>query len=155
MHGRVEGKLSKLGIKLPTPAASVANYLPFVISGGQVHFSGQLPKGEDTNLVVGQLGAGLSLEEGQKAARLCGINLVSQIKASLGDLDRVKKVVKINCFVNSSSEFTGQPAVANGCSDVLVDIFGEEVGKHARCAVGVAQLPLGAAVEVDAIVEFN
>ncbi|CCW63730.1 unnamed protein product [Phytomonas sp. EM1] len=155
MTGRVEATLAKLAIKLPTPAASVANYMPFVISAGQLHISGQLPKGEDGNLIVGQLGTNLSVDEGQRAARLCGISIVSQIKAALGDLDRVKKVVKINCFVNSSGEFTGQPAVANGCSDVLVNIFGEEVGKHARCAVGMAQLPLGAAVEVDAIVEFD
>ncbi|EPY36765.1 endoribonuclease L-PSP [Strigomonas culicis] len=105
---------------------------------------------------VGKLGADVSLEEGQKAARVCGINIIGAINSALGgDLTKVKRIVKICCFVNSTADFTEQHLVANGCSDLLVEVFGKEVGAHSRCAVGMGQLPLGASVEIDAIVELT
>lgn len=156
MACQAEENLKKLGITLPAPAAPAANYVPFNISCGHAYISGQLPKDMDGAMVTGQLGALLSVEDGQKAARLCGINLIAQMKAAAGgDLSRVKKVVRITCFVNSASDFHQHPAVANGCSDLLVSVLGEEVGRHARCAVGVAQLPFNVAVEIDAQVELS
>lgn len=150
-----EANLAKLGITLITPPAPMANYVPVNYSIGHLYVSGQLPKGDDGKFVLGQCGKDVSVEEGAKAARLCGISILAQLKEALGSLDRVKKVVKINCFVNSTADFTQQPAVANGCSDLLVEVFGPEVGRHARCAVGMAQLPLGVAVEIDAQVEVE
>lgn len=154
MPGRVDANLARLGITIPAPVAAVANYVPYTYVSGVLHLSGQIAKDGD-KLLIGQLGKDVTVAEGQKAARVCGINIISQLKAALGDLDRVLKIVKINCFVNSTSDFTQHPAVANGCSDLLVSVFGEEVGRHARCAVGVAQLPLGVAVEIDAMVEIK
>ncbi|KEG05951.1 pB5 [Trypanosoma grayi] len=153
VSGRVAANLRRHSIVLPAVAAPVANYLPYVRVGSQLHISGQLAKDGDGKLVTGQLGAPLTVAEGQAAARLCALQLVSHMQAAVGDLDRVRKLVKLNVFVNSAPSFTEAPFVANGASDVMVEIFGEEVGRHARCAVGVAQLPLGSAVEVDALVE--
>lgn len=147
----IDRKLEELGLTLPQAAAPVAAYVPAVEAGGMLHVSGQLPF-RDGQVVTGRLGAGVSLEEGQDAAQRCGLMLVAQLKAALGDLSRVKRIVKLGVFVNSAPDFTDQPKVANGASELMVALFGD-AGRHARSAVGVAVLPLGAAVEVDAVVE--
>jgi enamine deaminase RidA (YjgF/YER057c/UK114 family) len=150
----VDQKLADLGLSLPQAAAPVASYVPVVEAGGMLHVSGQLPF-RDGQVVTGRLGENTSLEEGQEAAKLCGLMLVAQIKAALGgDLSRVRRVVKLGVFVNSAPGFTDQPKVANGASDLMEQLFGD-AGKHARAAVGVAALPLGAAVEVDAVVQVG
>jgi len=146
----IADRLAELGIELPQPAAPVASYVPVVVAGGFAHVSGQLPF-VDGQLVTGRLGEGVRLEEGAVAARACGLMILAQLKATLGSLDRVERIVKLGAFVNSTSDFTDQPKVANGASDLMVEVFGDK-GKHARSAVGVPVLPLGAAVEVDAIV---
>lgn len=153
MTGTIDAKLASLGITLPTPVAPVANYVPSVISGNQLYVSGQISVTADGRMLTGKLGETVDVEAGRLAARQCGINLIAQIKAALGNLDRVKRVVKLNGFVNSSPEFSDQPKVVNGCSDLFVEVFGD-AGRHARSAVGVAQLPLGVSVEVDAVIEF-
>jgi enamine deaminase RidA (YjgF/YER057c/UK114 family) len=147
----IEQKLSELGITLPQPAAPVAAYVPAVEHGGLLHISGQISFGEDGKLILGRLGEDVNLDRGIEAARRCGIMLLAQIKAALGSLDRVERIVKLGVFVNSAPGFTEQPKVANGASELMQDVFGE-AGRHARSAVGVAVLPLGVAVEVDAIV---
>lgn len=154
MSGRVAARLLELGVTLPTPAAPAANYIPFCKSGSQLHIAGQLPKIGD-NLLTGKLGAGVTVEAGQEAAKACIINFLAQVNAATGgNLDRVKRVVKINVFVNSAADFVDQPKVANGASDFLVSVFGD-AGRHARSAVGVASLPFGVAVEIDGIVEVE
>lgn len=150
--GRIEARLHDLGISLPTPPAPVASYTPFVRTGALVHISGQLSL-DASGGIKGKLGAGVTLEQGQAAARLCGLNLLAQMKAACdGDLDRVTRVVKLGGFVNASPDFDPIPMVMNGCSDLMVAVFGDP-GRHARSAVGVANLPLGFAVEVDAVIE--
>ncbi len=146
----IEERLVALGLTLPQAAAPVAAYVPVVIAGGLAHVSGQLPFIDD-KLVTGRLGEDVSLELGTAAAQACGLMILAQLKAALGSLSRVERVVKLGGFVNSSSNFTDQPKVVNGASELMVTVFGE-TGKHARSAVGVPVLPLGAAVEVDAIV---
>lgn len=153
MTEHIDRKLAELGLSLPAAAAPVAAYVPTVLSGGLLHVSGQLPF-RDGAVVTGRLGDGVSLEDGQDAARRCALMLVAQVKAALGDLARVRRIVKLGVFVNSHADFTDQPKVANGASELMVALFGD-AGKHARSAVGVAALPLGAAVEVDAIVEVG
>ncbi|MFZ4071576.1 MAG: RidA family protein [Caulobacterales bacterium] len=151
--GKIDARLSELGIVLPTPPAPVASYVPFVAVGGLMHISGQVSV-DASGGVKGKLGGGLTLEQGQAAARLCGLNLLAQMKAACGgDLDRVKRIVKLGGFVNVAPDFDPIPAVVNGCSDLMVAVFGE-AGRHARSAVGVANLPLGFAVEVDAVIEI-
>ncbi|MFP4519167.1 MAG: RidA family protein [Oceanicaulis sp.] len=148
-----EARLDALGVVLPEAAAPVANYVPFQISAGQVHVSGQISLGPD-GLVTGRLGADLDLEAGQAAARLCAINIIAQLKKACGgELSRVRRIVKLGGFVNADPAFTDVPKVINGASDLMVEVFGES-GRHARSAVGVAVLPLNAAVEVDAIIEL-
>ena len=148
-------RLEELGIVLPAPAAPVAAYVPAVEAGGLLHISGQLPFREDGSLITGRLGESVDVASGAEAARRCGIMLVAQIKAALGDdLDRVVRIVKLGAFVSSDPAFTDQPKVANGASELMVALFGE-AGRHARSAVGVPVLPLGAAVEVDAIVAIR
>ncbi|HEY7806591.1 MAG TPA: RidA family protein [Croceibacterium sp.] len=146
----IADRLAELGIVLPQPAAPVASYVPVVVAGGLAHVSGQLPF-IDGALVTGRLGEDVELELGARAARACGLMILAQLDAALGSLDRVGRVVKLGAFVNSAAGFTDQPKVANGASDLMVEVFGD-AGKHARSAVGVPVLPLGAAVEVDAIV---
>lgn len=146
----VEDRLTRLGIVLPVPAAPVAAYVPAVEAGGMLYVSGQLPFA-DGRLIVGRLGEDVNLDLGREAARACALMLVAQMKAALGSLDRVERIVKLNIFVNSDARFSEQPKVGDGASTLMVDIFGE-AGRHARAAVGVPALPLGAAVEVDAIV---
>ena len=147
---RIDAKLAELGLALPQAAAPVAAYVPVVIAGGLAHVSGQLPF-INGRLVTGRLGEDVSLEDGYAAARACGLMILAQLKAALGSLDRVERVVKLGAFINSTGNFTDQPKVANGASELMAALFGE-AGKHARSAVGVPVLPLGAAVEVDAIV---
>jgi len=153
MTGRIEARLKDLGITLPRAAAPAANYVPWVISGHLLFVAGQLPMEAGQIAVTGTLGAGVSLEVGQRAARLCAVNIIAQAKAALGDLDRVARIVRLGGFVASANGFTDQPKVVNGASDLMVEVFGD-TGRHARAAVGVNVLPLGAAVEIDAIIEF-
>ena len=147
----IDNRLAELGIDLPQAAAPVAAYVPTVQTGGLLHISGQISFTEDGSLIKGRLGDDVDLDGGMAAARRCGIMLLAQIKAALGSLDRVERVVKLGVFVNSAPGFTDQPKVANGASELMQEVFGD-AGKHARSAVGVAALPLGVAVEVDAIV---
>ena len=149
----IRDRLAKLGIELPAAAAPVAAYVPVVVAGNLAHVSGQLPF-VDGALVTGRLGEDLSLEQGVAAARACGLMILAQLEAALGSLDRVERIVKLGAFVNSVATFTDQPKVANGASELMAEVFGE-AGKHARSAVGVPVLPLGAAVEVDAIVALK
>ena len=146
----VEAKLAELGLTLPAAAAPVAAYVPVVIAGGLAYVSGQVSFVDGT-LVKGRLGENVTLEQGITAAQGCGLMILAQLKAALGSLDRVERVVKLGTFINSAADFTDQPKVANGASELMVAVFGE-AGKHARAAVGVPSLPLGCAVEVDAIV---
>ena len=152
MTDRIDRKLEELGLTLPQAAAPVASYVPTVLANGMLHISGQLPF-KDGQLVTGRVGDGVSLDDAQDAAKLCALMLVAQMKAALGTLARVERIVKLGVFVNSTGDFTDQPKVANGASDLMVALFGD-AGKHARSAVGVPVLPLGAAVEVDAIIEL-
>jgi enamine deaminase RidA (YjgF/YER057c/UK114 family) len=154
MAGDIERKLRELGIDLPTAAAPAANYVPFIVAGSVVYCAGQLPVWNGEIRYSGRLGEGVSLEEGQAAARLCALNLIAQVKAACdGDLDRVMRVLRLGVFVNSADAFIEQPRVANGASDLMVEVFGD-TGQHARSAVGVNVLPLGVAVEVDGIFEI-
>ncbi|HEX8554671.1 MAG TPA: RidA family protein [Sphingomonas sp.] len=153
MTARIDAALASLGLTLPQAAAPVAAYVPVVEAGGLVHLSGQLPF-RDGQLITGRLGEDVSLEEGQEAARACGLMIVAQLNKHLGDLGRVRRIVKLGVFVNSAATFTDQPKVANGASELMVALFGD-AGRHARSAVGVPVLPLGAAVEIDAIVEIE
>ena len=147
----IDQRLAELGITLPEAAAPVASYVPAVEANGLLHISGQISFDEDGSLITGRLGESLNLERGQFAARRCGIMLLAQIKAALGSLDRVERIVKLGVFVNSAPDFIDQPKVANGASELMQALFGE-AGRHARAAVGVPSLPLGVAVEIDAIV---
>ena len=149
----IDARLAELGITLPEAAAPVASYVPVVVSGGMAFVSGQLPF-VDGKLVTGRLGEDVSLEDGQAAARACGLMILAQLKAALIPLDKVERVVKLGGFVNSTPDFTDQPKVVNGASDLMAQVFGE-AGKHARAAVGVPSLPLGAAVEVDAVIALS
>lgn len=148
-----EDRLKELGITLGEPVAAVANYVPFVKSGSHLYISGQVSIGPD-GIVKGRLGEDMTLEQGQAAARLCAINLITQMKAALGDLSKVMRVVKLGGFVNATGDFTDIPQVVNGCSDVMVEVFGD-AGRHARSAVACPVLPLGVAVEVDAVIEIR
>ncbi len=147
----IDQRLADRGIVLPEPAAPVAAYVPAVECGGLLHISGQISFAEDGSLIKGRLGEDMDLDAGIAAARRCGIMLLAQIRAALGSLERVERVVKLGVFVNSSPAFTDQPKVANGASELMQEVFGE-TGRHARSAVGVAVLPLGVAVEIDAII---
>ena len=153
MAGTVEKKLADLGIILPEPRAPVANYVPFVRTGNFMIVSGQICLDADGKLVAkGRLGAEVSIEDGQKAARTCAVNLLAQLKAALGDLDKVTRVVRLGGFINATPEFLDGPKVMNGASDLMVAAFGDK-GRHARTTVGVAMLPLDAAVEVEGLFE--
>jgi len=155
MAGTVEKKLADLGIVLHTPAAPVANYVGFVRTGNLLFVSGQVCIDSDGKLVAkGKLGGGVSLEEGQNAARMCGINLLAQLKTALGDLDKVTRVVRLGGFVNSTPDFLDGPKVLNGASDLMVAAFADR-GRHARTTVGVAVLPGDAAVEVEGLFEVS
>lgn len=149
----VEDRLKAMGVELPQPLAPVANYVPFVRSGNLVHISGQISIAADGG-IKGTVGVDVDLETAQVAARLCGVNLLAQMKAACdGDLERVVRVVKLGGFVQAGPDFIDIPKVINGCSDLMVEALGDK-GRHARSAVGVYKLPLGFAVEVDAVVEI-
>lgn len=150
MSHEIDQRLAAQNITLPTPAAPAANYVPFIIAGGLLTISGQLPMESGAIAVKGKLGGGVSLEHGQRAARLCAINILAQAQAALGDLGRIKRCVRLGGFVASTPDFVEQHKVVNGASDLIVSILGE-AGIHARAAVGTAALPLDAAVEVEAL----
>ena len=151
---QVEDRLKALGLVLPEPVAPVANYVPFVRTGDLIHISGQVSTDAGGG-IKGTVGVDLDLEMALRAARLCGVNLIAQMKAAAGgDLDRVRRVVKLGGFVQAGPEFFDIPKVVNGCSDLMVEAFGDP-GRHARSAVGVYRLPLNFAVEVDAVVELS
>ncbi|ADE87140.1 RidA family protein [Rhodobacter capsulatus] len=153
MASAIEARLSALNITLPDAPAPAANYVPFVRTGNQIFVSGQVSSGPD-GFIKGKLGADMSVEEGAAAARRCGLALIAQARAAVGDLDKIKRVVKLVGFVNSTVDFTDQPKVVNGCSDLMVEVFGE-AGRHARSAVSAASLPFGVAVEIEAIFEVE
>jgi enamine deaminase RidA (YjgF/YER057c/UK114 family) len=148
----IAAKIAELGIALPKAAAPVASYVPVVVHGGFAHVSGQLPFVEGV-VVKGRLGDDVSVEEGQAAARACALMIIAQLDAA-GLLERVERIVKLGAFINCTADFTDQPEVANGASDLMEQVFGD-AGKHARAAVGVPALPRGAAVEVDAVVALK
>ncbi|TYR33800.1 RidA family protein [Mesorhizobium microcysteis] len=154
MGDTIQNRLSALGVTLPAAAAPAANYVPFAQSGNLLLTAGQLPLAEGKLMASGLLGRDLDTDAGKKAARLCAINILAQIQAATGDLERIARLVKITVFVASTPDFTEQHLVANGASDFLADVLGAR-GKHARSAVGVAVLPLNAAVEIEAIVELK
>lgn len=155
MAGTVDKKLAELGVVLPTPASPVANYIPYVRVGALLFVSGQICLDAQGKLVAkGKLGGGVSVEDGQKAAHACAVNVLAQVKAALGDLDKVARVVRLGGFVNSAPDFLDGPKVLNGASDLMVEAFGDK-GRHARTTVGVASLPSDAAVEVEGVFEVS
>jgi enamine deaminase RidA (YjgF/YER057c/UK114 family) len=152
MAGVVESLLAELGITLPSAPAPAANYVPVVQTGNLLFVSGQISRSPTGEEVLGKLGAGLGIPEGQRAAELCAINILAQVKAAVGDLDRVVRIVRLNGFVNAAPDFVDHPQVINGASNLMGKVLGER-GKHSRCALGVSGLPFGVAVEIDAVVE--
>ena len=151
---KIDARLNELNIQLPTPNAPVANYVPYVLTGNQVFISGQVTMAPDGLKFVGKLGLDMSLEDGKAAAKLCAINLLAQLKAACGgDLDRVRRCVKLGVFVNAPPDFTQHPEVGNGASDLVVAVLGD-AGRHARAATGAGSLPRGVAVEVDGVFEI-
>ncbi len=154
MAGMIDGRLAELGIDLPQASAPAANYVPYVVSGNNVYISGQVTVSDGELKFIGKLGDGYGVDDGYQAARLCGLNIIAQLKAACGgDLDRVTRCLKLGGFVNSTPDFGDQPKVINGASDLMVDVF-QDKGKHARFAVSAASLPFGIAVEVDALFEI-
>lgn len=143
----IEERLAELGIELPPAAAPLASYVPVRLAGGQAFVSGQVPLEDGRPTMLGKLGADVTIEEGQSAARRCALQALAALRDALGSLDRVRGIARLDVFVASAPGFTDQPKVANGASDVLVEVFGEE-GRHARASVGVSELPLGVPVEV-------
>jgi enamine deaminase RidA (YjgF/YER057c/UK114 family) len=152
MTGRIETRLAELGVTLPDAPAAAANYVPAVLSGSTLYVSGQLPLSGGAVTLKGRLGDGVEIEAAREAAKLCAVNILAQARSALGDLERIGRIVKLTGFVASTPDFADQPKVVNGASDFLVEALGER-GRHARSAVGVAALPLGAAVEVEAVIE--
>jgi enamine deaminase RidA (YjgF/YER057c/UK114 family) len=154
MTAECEQRLKALGLALPAAPAPVANYVPFLLAGDQLFISGQISKAGDGRVAAGTIGAGLDVAAGQEAAKLCALNILAQAKAALGDLDRIGQVLRLTGYVASTAAFTDQPLVINGASDLMVAVLGD-AGRHTRAAVGVASLPMGAAVEVDAILRVR
>lgn len=153
MSATAESRLQEHGLTLPAAAAPAGNYVPYVITGNLLFISGQMPFGPGGLEYAGKVGADLSIEQGQAAARLCGLNILAQAKAALGDLERITRCVKLGGFVNCPEDFTQQPQVLNGASDLMALALAEK-GAHARFATGASNLPAGAAVEIDAVFEF-
>ncbi|WP_423141018.1 RidA family protein [Parablastomonas sp. CN1-191] len=149
----IEDRLAEMGLTLPTPAAPVAAYTPVVVAGGMAYVSGQVSM-KDGALIKGRLGEDMDIDAGMAAAQACGLMIVAQLKAALGSLERVEKIVKLGAFVACTPDFTDQPKVANGASELMQALFGD-AGVHARSAVGVPALPLGVAVEIDAVVQLR
>lgn len=155
MTGRIDAKLTELTVELPSAIAPAANYVPVVQSGDLMFVAGQICQWNGERRFLGKLGREFDIEQGQLAARLCGLNIIAQLKHALhGDLDLVVRCVRLGGFVNSTPDFADHPLVVNGCSDLMVQVFGE-AGRHARAAVGVAALPFGVAVEVDAVFQVR
>jgi enamine deaminase RidA (YjgF/YER057c/UK114 family) len=155
MSGRIEARLRELGIELPQPQAPWANYVPFTMCGNLVFISGQICQWNGEHRFVGKLGAGIGIADGQAAARLCALNILSQLRVACGgDLDRVRRILRLGGFVNCTPEFTDMPQVINGASDLMVEVFGD-IGRHARAAVGMNGLPGGLAAEVEATAEIG
>ncbi len=155
MSGKIDARLSELGIELPTPTTPVASYVGFVQTGNLVYISGQVTVENGTIQYAGKLGAEFTVEQGYKAARICGINLLAQLKnACGGDLDRVKRVIRLGGFVACTADFTDHPKVINGASDLMAEVFGD-LGQHARAAIGNPSLPLNTAVEIEGLFEIN
>jgi enamine deaminase RidA (YjgF/YER057c/UK114 family) len=155
MPGKIEARLAELGIELPPPAKPAANYVPTVQTGNLVYVAGQVPMINGEFHYVGKLGRDFSVEEGQACARIVAINILAQLKAACGgDLDRVRRAVKLNGFVNCVEDFGQQPHVINGASELMIQVFGES-GRHARSAVGTPGLPFGVAVEIDGVFEID
>ena len=154
MAGEIEARLKALDLVLPEVPAPVADYVSYLHLNGQLFVAGQLPLKEGRIAVAGTLGAGLDAKQGQDAARLCGLSILAQAKAALGDLDRIVKCLRLNGYVNATSDFVDHPKVINGASEMIVKVLGEK-GRHTRVAVGCSSLPLGAAVEIDAIFEVD
>ena len=150
----IESRLKELGVTLPSPPVPVASYVPCTVTGNLVFVSGQIPIADGAIKYIGKLGVDVPLETGQAAAQLCAINVLAQLKSAIGDLDRVVRCVKLAVFVNAAPDYTQQPEVANGASDLIAAVFGD-AGKHARAAVGVGSLPRGVAVEVEAGFEIQ
>ena len=151
MAGNIEARLQELGIELPEAAAPVANYLPYVINGKQLWVAGQIPFWNGEIKFSGVVGQNVSVDDAVEAARICALNILAQTKAAIGDLDRIAQVIKLGGFVNGAPNFTDQPKVINGASDLLVQVLGDK-GLHARSAVGAGGLPLNVPVEVDAVI---
>jgi enamine deaminase RidA (YjgF/YER057c/UK114 family) len=152
----VEKRIEELGLKLPSlPEPPKGNYTSYVRTGNLLYLAGHLPKPADGDMICGKLGKDLNVEEGQHAARMAGLQMISSMIAALGDLDRVSRVVKLQGFVSCTADFTEQATVLNGCSDLMGDVFGVEVGRHARSAIATHVLPLNVAVEVEAIIEVK
>lgn len=154
MNGKVEARLATLGITLPEAPNPVANYVPSFLAGNLLFISGQISKAADGSIVKGRLGADLTTEQGRDAARLCALAILAQVKAAVGDLDRIGHLVKLTGYVAAAPEFTEHPQVINGASDLMVEVLGDK-GRHTRAAVGVSSLPAGCAVEVDAILQVE
>lgn len=154
MASEIEARLAALGIDLPTPGKPAANYVPFVIAGKLVFVSGQVPLAPDGVKFVGKVGREYSLEQGQEAARLCAVNVLGVLKAAVGDLERVTRIVKVVGFVNAVPDFVDVHKVVNGGSDLITEVLGDQRGKHARSAIGMGTLPLGVAVEIEAVAEI-
>lgn len=151
----IDSRLAELGIDIPTPVAPVANYVPFVVTGNLVSVSGQIPMQDGKLAFEGKVEDSVSIEDACAAARLCALNIISQLKAACdGDLNRVKRIVKLGAFVNCKDGFGGQPQIVNAASDLMVDVFGDK-GRHSRSAVGTNALPLNVPVEIDALVEIE
>lgn len=153
-QGDAEAKLKAMGIELPTPGAPVANYVRAVRTGNLLFLAGHIPRGADGQFIKGKVGGDLTMEQGQEAAKWTAVALLATLKHELGDLDKIKRIVKVTGMINAAPDFTQHSQVINGCSDFLVEILGEKA-KHARAAVGMSSLPLGAAVEIELIAEIE
>jgi enamine deaminase RidA (YjgF/YER057c/UK114 family) len=150
----IQERLDELDVTLPIPPKPAGSYIPVVVSGNLAFVSGQIPMQDGKVVFTGKVPTEKSVEEAQKAAKLCAVNILAQLKANLGNLDRIARIVRLSGFVNSTPDFTEHPKIINAASDLFFDIFGEN-GRHARIAVGVASLPLDSTVEIDAIIEFT
>jgi enamine deaminase RidA (YjgF/YER057c/UK114 family) len=153
MSGEIAARLAALGLELPPAPAPIANYVPYLVAGELLFIAGQVSRAADGTMLTGTLGAGVTLTEGQAAARACALNILAQANAALGTLDRIAQVLRLTGYVNATPEFHDLPQVVNGASDLLVEVLGDK-GRHTRAAVGVAALPGNAAVEVDAILRI-
>lgn len=154
MSGKIEARLKELSIELPAAAAPAANYVPYVLTGNQLWIAGQVTFWDGKLKYQGKVGSDISVEDGVAAARVCGLNIIAQAQAALGDLDRVVRVIKLGGFVNALGDFDQHPKIINGASDLIVEVFGD-AGKHARFALGASGLPLNSSVEIDAVMEFS